>query len=364
MNRKNKKILSKGTYVILSVSLSLMLIWTGWPYFLLTSFSFSPFGIYWSYGQTQLFMLILFGITSFLLAITTLKKKVGLEDLFINVGTPLMLFLALKCAQYYAITVVIIFAAPILFAVMDVKEFNATREFGDKRKKLRMNYYVVRRSMFYPLFILFTVVGVVVNYHESMNPDDYKVLYQSVEGEAEEELSGEEIVLNLPAEQEWIDMTVERKGEVLDEFIEYMSIQLGISKPLVKVEKELTNDNQVAYYSEFEDCINFSARYIHDFELNQAIRVCSHEIYHKKEFELIKAIDILENQGMNVEKMECFEYPMKLREAKIRYAADKNESHESYLNNYLEVEANRFAEETMEELLEKGYVSKIEDLQN
>ena len=98
-----KRKITLGGYFLLSIGVSALIIHTALPYYCLTSIAFLGWNIYWSYAYVQKRMFILFPMMSFLGALSTIKKRVNFEDVFLNVSAPVILLLFLKVLQYHAV---------------------------------------------------------------------------------------------------------------------------------------------------------------------------------------------------------------------------------------------------------------------
>lgn len=73
---KRKSTIKNSTYVLVSLSLSLLIIFTAVPYWCLSSIVIPEAGIFVPYSTMQQVFLIVFPTCSLLGALTTLRKRV------------------------------------------------------------------------------------------------------------------------------------------------------------------------------------------------------------------------------------------------------------------------------------------------
>lgn len=153
---KTKRILAKSSYILVSVGIAFIIVFTALPYYCLTSIAFPGWNIYWGYNEVQRNMMILFPVLSFIGAVTTIKKKNYIEDIFLNVAFPLIILLILKVMQYHFFITIVAIIITGVFAISKAIDFMCSEQYPTgKFKRLRMIYFICRKRMIY--LLLFTM---------------------------------------------------------------------------------------------------------------------------------------------------------------------------------------------------------------
>ena len=95
--------------------------------------------------------------------------------------------------------------------------------------------------------------------------------------------------------------------------------------------------------------------YLNDCSLEEALRVTSHEIYHRYEHAIIDSLEVLEEAGIQYEELEYYEEAKEIKSASDNYYLDSL-SYSSYSQNLLEVKAEEHAKNEVKFLREAGYL--------
>lgn len=350
-----KRVITKWSYLGLSVGIATLIIFTALPYYLLTSISFPGWNIYWSYEYVQQRMLRLFPGMALLGAVTTLrKKKYTLEDIFLNVAAPLIVLLTLKVAQYHLMFVVVLLSITAVAVITKCTMIWLDDRFEKMKvwKKIRICYYRSRRFL-YILLIVLAPMAVFTAFHESRDRSEYLTLFSSsVEVDAEEEQA--DLVWNIVDEEAWDDLTTEARFNEIQKLTGYFLQDLGVPGVNIYAVKELT-DETLAYYNEADESIRVNAIYLSKCSLRDAAFLLAHECEHRQQYQIIKGVEMLKEAGINYEEFKCFSEAVDLYKAFTNYGADSL-SYDTYSKNLLEIRSNEYADEMVKRLQEYGYL--------
>lgn len=345
-----KRILSKGTYILMSLGTSFLICFTALPYYCMTSISFPGWNIYWSYDDVQRSMMLLFVIASFVGAITTLKKRNTMEDIFLNIGFPLVVLLTLKCLQYHVMYTISVLTFAIVLSVCKVIDFVYSEYFPENIfKRIRIIYYICRKRIVYLLIFTLAPMAVYVNYEE--NSTNARIFFETTS--EEEDISYEKP--DLVSVKQFENLIVEDKLQMMREFADYECNKLGVPpvRGLFGI-KEIT-DGTLAYYSHVEEAVYFNIIYLDQCSLEEAIHITSHEIFHRYEHVLIDTLQVLEEAGVEYERLEYYKEAQELEAASDNYYMDSL-SMDSYHKNELEVKAEEYANKEVQRLKDEGYL--------
>ncbi len=354
---RKRVIAKKSAYIALSVGIAALIIFTALPYYLMSSICFPEWSIYWNYEVVQKNMMLLFPGLAFLGAVTTLKKRNTVEDVFLNVAFPMVLLLIAKVAQYHMAFTLGAMAGAAVYTIVEIagSSWNGRRGKGDKFKKIRRRYYVSRRCMIYILFFAMTPMTVWVGFHENRDASKY-LTYYSLWADSDEGADSEEDQqkLDIVDAKTWDNLSVESRFSEISKLTTYFMQDLGVSGVNIYAVKELT-DGTLAYYSDEDQSISFNIIYLADCTLEEAAHTTAHECYHHYEHQVIQTLEILEEAGLNCENMALFEEAVALREANEHYYQDSL-SYESYSANLLEKGSEEYAGKMVERLKSQGYL--------
>lgn len=346
-----KKILSKSSYLLLSVATALLLIFTALPYYCLTSIAFPGWNIYWGYEEIQRNMMVLFPTLSFVGAVTTLKKKNSVEDLFLNISAPLVVLIFLKVLQYHFVYSINALVIACVFAIYKVIDFVYSEYFPENvLKRIRMIYYICRKRIIYFLLFSLAPMAVYVNYQE--NTEGGRIFFEATAEENDKNANLE--TPDLVSAKQWDMLVVENRLQKMKEFADYECNKLGINPVEVFGIKQIT-DGTLAFYSHQEESVYFNIIYLNECSLEEALHVTSHEIYHRYEHAIIDTLIALEEAGIPYEELEYYEEAKELKSASDNYYLDSL-SYSSYSQNILEIKAEEFAKNEVKFLREAGYL--------
>ena len=350
-----KRIVGKIIYIVFSVGLASVLIFTAQPCYLLSTLSYGNWGIFWSYADVQRMMFFLFPGLALFFALSTIKKKNTILDVFLNVAAPLVLLLSLKIAQYHFNLVVVIVMVVLFYAGSGCINlwFDDNTMGLENRKKCRLCYYKARKRIVLPLIIILCPLAVWCSWNEVYDKDKY-LTYYSTFAESENELPEEENRWEVVSEETWNDLSVESRFEEVKKMTTYFLQDLGVDGINVYGVKELT-DNRLGYYSEHSESMGINITYIANATLTDVIRVVAHECSHRQQQVIIKGIKALEDMGIDCERIECFSVGAALKEAGDNYSRDSLDF-DGYKENLLEKESEKYAKKMIERLKEKGYL--------
>ena len=135
--------------------------------------------------------------------------------------------------------------------------------------------------------------------------------------------------------------------------VTYCLQDLNAKDVRIYAQKELT-DGTLAAYHDSSEVIVVNAIYLATCTYRNAIHVAAHECYHRKEHDIINAIDILEEMGIDTNN-DYFKEALLLKEANERYSKDSQE-YDTYKSNLLEVKSEEYAFMIEKQLEEKGYL--------
>lgn len=350
-----KKTFTKTTYVALSVGIASLIIFTALPYYLLSSISYPGWNIFWGYEYVQQKMLWLFPGLAFAGAITTLKKRNTVEDVFFNIAFPLIILLVLKVVQYHPALTIGAVSGAVIFSIMsinDIRTDERTKEMG-RFKKMRLGYYAARKCIVYILLFALAPMAVWVGFHEDRDSDSY-LTYYSLWAESDDEIDEEENQLDIVSAKAWDNLSVESRFSEVSKLTTYFMQDLGVGGVNIYAVKELT-DGTLAYYSDDEQTISFNVIYLAECSLEEAIHVTAHECYHHYEREIIRSVETLQEAGFDCENMDVFEEAVALKKADDYYYLDSL-SYDTYSENLLEKGSEEYAEKMVGKLREQGYL--------
>jgi len=352
-----RRILTKSTYIGFSVGIASLIIFTALPYYLETSIAFPGWGIYLSYADVHEKMMWLFPGMAFILALTTLKKKNTWEDIFLNVSAPIIVLLVLRNAQYHSWPVIAILSLSVtlaLFKVIDIW-------YGDKyervslRKKARICYYYGRRRLGILLMVLLTPLTVWTVHNEYYNEGEYLRVFSS-DTFALNRKETESDKWTAISEDEWDNLAANSRFEEFTKMVSYFLSDLGCSPLKVYACKELT-DGTLAYYSDDDEAISVNIIYMDTCSYREAVHVAAHECRHCMQHQGIKAVEILEEAGVDCRNLEYFSDVYALKEAYDNYALDSMRF-ESYANNLMEQDSEKYALEQEEKMEGAGILRR------
>lgn len=346
--------MKKASYIALSVGIAALIIFTALPYYLKTSIAFPDLDIYWSYADVQAKMLILFPGTAFLGAVTTLKKRNTVEDVFLNVAAPLCILLVLRCMQYHLPHVLAVFAICTGLLIYKIADLCLEDKFSayNVRKRIRVIYYAVRKRGVLSLFLMLTPLTVWTVHGEYHNGDKYLRL---LEAKSKVEYSAGEPVWDVVSKDQWESLTLNAKFEEFAKMVTYFLQDQGCEKDIkVYACKEIT-DETLAYYEDKTKSISVNVIYLDSCSYREAVRVAAHESQHWQQHEIIRAVEALEKAGFSYENNPYFAEAYALKAANERYGRDSIQ-YETYKNNLLEVKSEEYSEKMLEQLREEGYL--------
>lgn len=353
MNKR--KVFGKITYIGFSVGLAALLIFTALPYYLLSTLSYGRWGMFYTYADVQRLMFFLFPVVAFISALSTIKKKNTILDVFINIAIPLIMLLVLKIAQYHLSLVISIITGVLIFAVNGCIDlwFDEKLEGLENKKKYRLCYYKVRKFIILSLMIILCPVAIWCSWNEIYDSDDYLTYYSSFV-ESEKELSEEENKWEVVDEETWNNLSIESRFTEVEKMTTYFLQDLGVDGVNLYAVKELTDD-RLGYYSDYNESMCINITYVANATLPEVIRVVAHECSHRQQHVIIKGITALQDMGIDCENIECFSEALALKEAEENYGRDSLD-YDSYKENLLEKTSNQYAEKMVEMLQSKGYL--------
>lgn len=346
--------IKKASYVGLSVGIAALIIFTALPYYLQTSIVLPGWNIYWSYAAVQEKMMCLFPGMAFWGAITTLGKRNTMEDVFLNVAAPLTVLLAIRCLQYHLVLVIAILllsVVRVLFKIINTRKKEKYQTYN-LVKKIQVIYYLTRKKGLFLLFMLLTPLTVWTSHNEYYDSDDYLRLWELLS--ETDETSEEDPVWNVVSESQWSSLAVNTRFEEFEKMVTYFLQDQGCGDVAVYACKELT-DGTLAYYSNASESISVNVIYLNTCSYQEAIHVAAHECQHKQQWEVIRAVNALEESGKSYENNVYFKEAYALKEASENYRIDSI-SYEKYKDNLLEVKSEEYADEMETRLREEGYL--------
>lgn len=349
----SKRTMKRGSYVVSSVGLAVLIIFTALPYYCLTSIALPGWNIYWSYGEVQEKMFFLFPGLAFLGAVTTLKKRNSFQDVLINVAAPLNVLLILKALQYYPVITFEVLIAATAFTVYKVKTSRGIWRYDWCFKKIRLIYYVCRKQLVYFLLFVFAPLAVWIGYQEYARSDEVLTQFQAEKEEMKMEETSE---LHLVTEEEWETLTAEERFGEVKKIVAYETDKLGVGSVDLFAVKELI-DGRAAYYSHEDHAISVNIIYLNQCSLEEAAHVAAHEAYHGYQNRILDSLKALEEAGIDVESLAYYEEAIELKKAFGNYYLDSL-SFDSYSANLMEVQAEIYADEELKEFRDTGVISK------
>ena len=352
MNKK--RLVGKMTYIGFSTGLAALFIFTALPGYLITTLSYGRWGMFYTYADVQKMMFFLFPVVAFISALSTIKKKNTILDIFINITIPLIVVLVMKIAQSHLFLVVSIVVGILLFAVNCCIDlwFDEKLEGMENKKKYRFCYYRARKFITLSLLILLCPVAIWCSWNEVYESDDYLTYYSSF-AESDKELS-EENKWDIVDEQTWNNLSVESRFKEVEKMVTYFLQDLGVDGITVYAVKELS-DNRLGSYSDYNESMSINITYMANASLTEVIKVVAHECSHRQQHVIIKGIETLQDMGIKCENIECFSEAMALKEAEENYGRDSLD-YDSYKENLLEKTSNQYAEQMVAMLQSKGYL--------
>ena len=346
---------TKTTYIALSVGIASLIIFTALPYYLLSSIGYPRLNIFWGYEYVQQKMMWLFPGLALAGAITTLKKRNTVEDVFLNVAFPLIILLVLKVVQYHPAFTIGAVTVAVIFSITSIVDINADMWTGkmEKSKRMRLGYYAARKCIVYILLFTLAPMAVWVGYHEDRDRDSY-LTYYSLWANSDDEINEEENQLDIVSSRTWDNLSVESRFSEVSKLTTFFLQDLGVEGVNIYAVKELT-DGTLAYYSDEEQTISFNAIYLAECSLEEAVHVTAHECYHRYEHEVIRSVETLQEAGFDCENMDVFEEAVALKKADDDYYLDSL-SYDTYSENLLEKGSEEYAGNRVEKLKKQGYL--------
>lgn len=347
---RKKRVIKKSSYILVSVTIAMIIIFTALPYYCLTSIALPGWNIYWSYEEIQKKMLFLFPVLSGIGACSTIYKKNDIEDVVLNIALPFVVLLSLKTFQYIPWVFLVVLWLGIMFTVSGVSNFeNGKGRYCGKAKRLRIIYYICRKRMIYFLLFLLIPMAVWVNYQE--NDNDERILFQS---NSDESLVNEEECSLYLSQDEWEELTVEERYKKIEEFTLFECERLGVGEVNIYALKEMY-ESRLAYYTSEENAIYYNVYFLDECTLREALHTACHEVYHKYEQAIVDSLAVLEDSGTEYETLAYYNEAIEMKIATENYWNDSQEM-DTYTQNYLEMKSEEYAENELKELEELGYI--------
>ena len=348
-----RRILMKSTYIGLSVGMASLLIFTALPYYLQTSIAFPGWNIYWSYADVQKKMMFLFPGLSFVLALTTLKKRNTWEDVFLNIAAPLTILLMMRCFQYHPKVVLLVLVVIVNISLSEMIDIWFDDKYEGTLKKARICYYRGRRIMGILLLIVMTPITVWTAHNEYYDDEIYLRLFSNDMFSDSEEETGENIWTVIDEDQ-WENLAVNSRFEEFSKMVSYF-LKDQRSEPIkLYACKELT-DGTLAYYTDESKSISVNVIYLNSCSYREAVHVAAHECRHCIQHQGIKAIEVLEDAGIDCKNLDYFAEVYALKEANDNYYLDSLHF-DTYTDNLLEQDSEEYANEQEKNLIEQGYL--------
>lgn len=352
-----KSTLKNSTYVLVSLSLSLLIIFTAVPYWCLTSIVIPEAGIFVPYSTMQQVFLIVFPTCSLLGALTTLHKRKSIEDIFINIAFPLLILIAVRVLQYFPIGLLILGIVCVLVTLYKIYDYLGRYQALNVKRRRRIIYYKCRRNIVYLLVFTVVPLGIYVSYNDSLDRERFKIIYEFTY-KRDERIEKPE--LEMVSEEQWEQLDAEHRMEQMRKLADYECSKLGVEPVDIYANREAT-ESTMGYYADNEDAIYLNVVYLANCSIQEAAHVMAHEMNHRYNYAIIDSLEVLEDAGFNVKTLDYYQDALKLKEADRNYNRDLKNSYETYRDNELEVRARAYADREVEELAEKFGWSKWEN---
>jgi hypothetical protein len=287
-------------------------------------------------------------------AISTLKKRPTGLDVFLNVCIPFTCLLFFEVLQYCnSVLITSIITGCIILGGNSWIEvwFDENLLEVNKLKKLRLCYYKSREIVILSLIIFLTPITLWCQYKsESFTYFSGYVNSEEIVDESEE------TSWSVVDEKIWESLNVYSRFMQVEEIVEYMLRDLGIEQGVSVWAVKENRDYRLGYYDEISGSICISVNYLASAHLSEVIKLIAHETMHYQQMLIVEALKTVEELGtLDLGSVECFQQMLMLKKAKDRYQIDK-ESYKDYKENYLEIKADAYAENTLKDLKTKGYL--------
>lgn len=347
-------------YLILSVLLAMVLMFTILPYYCISSITIPGIDLYFSYDEVYRFFYVFFPICSFFGAVTTLRKKKTPEDVLINVTLPLLGLLYLRvCKEFMAICMLLLVLV-LAFAAWNIYDAMTVSKRWDTGKKCRYAYYHIRKDVTMVLFAVLVPLALGITINENTFNSRIHTFFRNYTAAESEELLPTSLTYELSSEEDWkTHDSLEEKVWQLQWVANDCLGELGVTS--VPVEVVTTLDATVlGSYSEADKTIYVNKEFLKNSTLQKAIHVIAHECHHRYQHAIIQSLMILKEADFPYEKLGYYQNAAKLLKGAMEYKEDK-ENYFEYLKNEMELQADAYAKEKVAEISEK-YEWQLEEI--
>jgi len=263
------------------------------------------------------------------------SKKMNTYELFLNSLLPVLIYYLLKTIDYNMMIVTITVA---LIVCASVCIYWLQRYCNIKR--IRMVYYA-RHIIAFNIVLLIIPSFLYYRYEKPAQEYVSRIENMSVVSELkEDELEKFKTKIN---NCKWEKLSVDEKGDLLLEFIENESVQLGIAPPMLCVEN-LDSESYKGLYNHSIKTITVNSYYLISENKEDCLNTVAHELYHAFQHSVI---DIMSKLDENDYETNSYFLKGKTWIAARNSYAEDGKTSQGYRNNALEVDARDYAREVL-----------------
>lgn len=348
MGNRKQSTLSNESYIFLTVGSAIVLMLTTIPAdFILGELHIPVIDKIIYYEDVMGLYIKSFPILSLLGAWTTIRKKKTLEDVFINLAWPLVIWLLFRFIGKYLFLCLVLLAFTLFFMGRKIAGIMSAKRLSES-KKVRFAYYECRKTVYLMLFVL-GMLGVHENYRNEKLRNELEIFYQGCEEALEQDEEGTE--LELVSEEEWEILGMEDRTDQMTVLANYYFKELGMKEIPVYV-AALEKGMLGLYSTNRETAVYISDDFLKDCNIADASECLLHEIHHYYQDAVIQTLLTLKEENADFMNLQYYKDALGLAVAQGNYSEDYT-SWETYQNNELEVQSRTYAAEQVEVLRAK-----------
>lgn len=336
------------TYLCLTAGVAVAFVLTAIPQEYLCKTVYIPgVEIFVGSGDMKRYFLIMFPIISIVGALTTLRKKKTIEDVFINLAWPLSFLLLVQLLETYTIACLVVMLVVALLGIAKIKKTMRTACLHIEQK-FRYTYYRCRKLV----YIMLLLLSPLAIYNQQKWEKREQELMRFYEGCVENvNEKGNEEELHLISQEEWNELEIQGRIDQMAILAKYYCKELGTEEIPVYA-GVLEYGTRGLYTSGENPAIYISMSVLEDYGIDKAAECLLHEVHHHYQHAVIDTLLELKKANVNFWELKYYQDAIGLAAAKSNYGKDSL-SMDTYLENEMEVQSRTYAEEQVELLREK-----------
>ena len=278
----------------------------------------------------------------------------------INIVLPMLVMIYLRVCNKFLIISMLVLLTATLMTIAKVYDAVTLQNGWDIGKRARNAYYEIRKGITYLLVVIIVPFALWITAKENTNNFRIHTFFRNYTAAPQEKLLSVNLYYQLSDEKEWAseDSLEEKIWQlqcVADEFLGELGVTSVPVKAVVTLEPTV-----LGLYSEIDRKIYINKDFLSNASLQKSVYVIAHECHHRYQHAIIQSLMILKQEDFPYEKLRYYREAMELLEGAKRYKEDQK-NYFAYLHNELEVQADSYAQDKLEEFANK-YGWKIEEM--